>query len=85
LRARFLKKPIIGSGKSIVALARKLFTIIWHLITHNEFFNHEDRCANLSHKSVNFQIPISVSLDEVLTILRNAAITLKEPDSGLDD
>jgi len=79
------KKPIIGSGKSIVALARKIVTIIWHLITHNEFFNHEDRRANISHNSVKVQIPTSVSLDEVLTILRNAAITLKEPDSGLGD
>jgi hypothetical protein len=52
---------------------------------HNEFFNHEDRRANLSHKSVKVQIPTLVSLDEVLTILRNAAIILKEPDSGLGD
>ena len=36
------KKPLIGAGKTIVALARKIVTIVWHLITHNESFNDEN-------------------------------------------
>jgi hypothetical protein len=35
------KKPMIGAGKTIVTLARKIATIVWHLISHNEFFNGE--------------------------------------------
>ncbi|MFA5332476.1 MAG: hypothetical protein WC342_08870, partial [Methanoregula sp.] len=64
---------------------RKIVTIVWHLIIHNEFFNHEDRRAILSQNSVKVQIPTFVSLDEVLMILRDAAITLKKPDAGFGD
>jgi transposase len=79
------KKPMIGAGKTIVALARKIVTIVWHLITHNELFDHIDGNAHLSSKLVKVRIPAIVSLDEILKILNNAAIVLKEPDPGRGD
>jgi transposase len=79
------KKPVVGTGKAIVALARKIVTIVWHLITHDEFFDHIDGNAHLSSKMVKVRIPAIVSLDEILKILNNAAIVLKEPDPGRGD
>ena len=79
------KKPMIGAGKTIVALARKIVMIVWHLITHNELFDHIDGNAHLSSKLVKVRIPAIVSLDEILKILNNAAIVLKEPDPGRGD
>lgn len=37
------KKDIIGKGKSAVALARKIITIVWHLIVNDEMY--EDKYA----------------------------------------
>jgi transposase len=77
------KKPMIGAGKTIVALARKIATIVWHLITHNEFFDHRDGTAPLSSKLVKVRIPAIVSLDEILKILNRAAVVLKDPDPNI--
>ncbi len=35
------KKKSIGHSKTIIALARKIATIIWHLITNNEMYEDE--------------------------------------------
>ena len=35
------KKKLIGHAKAIIALARKIATIIWHLITNNEMYEDE--------------------------------------------
>ena len=32
---------MIGHAKAIIALARKIATIIWHLITNNEMYEDE--------------------------------------------
>lgn len=40
------KKDIIGKGKTAVALARKIVTIVWHLIVSNEVY--EDKYARPS-------------------------------------
>jgi len=76
------KKPIIGTGKAIIALARKIATLIWHLITNDEFFNHEDEGAFNTSKLVKVSIPSIVTLEEILKISKEAAIVLKEPDPG---
>ena len=77
------KKPMIDAGKTIVALARKIAAIVWHLITHNEFFDHRDGNAHLSSKLVKVRIPDIVSLDEILKILNRAAVVLKDPDPNI--
>ena len=35
------KKKSIGHAKAIIALARKIATIIWHLITNDEMYEDE--------------------------------------------
>jgi len=35
------KKKSIGHSKAIIALARKIATIIWHLITNDEMYEDE--------------------------------------------
>ena len=35
------KKKSIGHSKAIIALARKIATIIWHLITNEEMYEDE--------------------------------------------
>jgi len=77
------KKPMIGAGKTIVALARKIVTIVWHLITHSEFFNNENDDGNPSSKTVKIRIPVIVTLDEILRILNRAAVVLKDPDPDI--
>ncbi len=79
------KKPVIGTGKTIVALARKIVTIIWHLITQDEFFNQANGDSNPSAKTVKVRIPVIATLGEILKILNEAAIVLKESDSGRGD
>ncbi len=76
------KKPIIGTGKAIIALARKIATLIWHLITNDEFFNHEGEGVNNPPKLVKVRIPPVVTFEEILAIFKEAAIVLKEPDPG---
>jgi len=35
------KKKSIGHAKAIIALARKIATIIWHLVTNDEMYEDE--------------------------------------------
>ena len=77
------KKPIIGTGKAIIALARKIASLIWHLITNNKFFNHSDKCPKNPSKMVKVRIPSIVTLEEILRIFQEAAIVLKDPDPGI--
>ena len=45
------KKDIIGKGKTVVALARKIITIVWHLIVNDEIY--EDKYARPKKPQVN--------------------------------
>jgi len=76
------KKAMIGTGKTIVALARKIVVVIWHLITYDEFFDHRDEKTSVPLKFVKVRIPALVTLEEILKILHEAAVVLKEPDPG---
>ncbi len=76
------KKPIIGTGEAIIALARKIATLIWRLITNDELFNHKEEGIYNPSKLGKVRIPSIVTLEEILKIFKEAAIVLKEPDPG---
>jgi transposase len=74
------KKEIIGAGKAIVGVARKMITIIWHLLTNDETYKDNQYRVVKPPKKVYVKVPRETSLEEVLQLLRDAAVVLKEPD-----
>ncbi len=76
------KKKTIGHSKAIVALARKIVTILWHLITNDEMYEDE-----LGYKKGEVQKRKIVeseefSVDERVSILSEifAIVKKEEPD-----
>ena len=76
------KKKSIGHAKAIVALARKIATIIWHLITNDEMY--EDETGYIKgevqrRKVVETEI---FSIDERISIISEifAIVEKKKPD-----
>ncbi len=74
------KKDIIGAGKAIVSVARKMIIIIWHLLTNDEIYKDTQYQSMKQAKKVYVKIPKKTSIEEVLQLLRDAAVILKEPD-----
>jgi transposase len=74
------KKPIIGAGKTIVALARKIVVIIWHLLTNSEFYDDGIFTKKNPLKHISVKIPSVTSLDEIFQLLRDASVIIKSPD-----
>lgn len=74
------KKEVIGAGKAIVGVARKMITIIWHLLTNDETYEDNQYRVIKLPKKVYVKVPRETSLEEVLRLLRDAAVVLKEPD-----
>lgn len=76
-------KDIIGKGKSAVALARKIITIVWYIIVNDEMY--EDKYARhkkpLKVKTV--KIPISYSIEEAIKLFSDAVQEIKKPDPEL--
>jgi transposase len=77
------KKDLIGKGKAAVALARKIVTVVWHLIVNDEVY--EDKYARpkkpLSVKTV--KIPVSYTIEEAIKLFSEAVQALKKPDLDL--
>ena len=76
------KKKTIGHSKAIVALARKIVTILWHLITNDEMYEDE-----LGYKKGEVQKRKIVeseefSVDERISIISEiyAIVKKEEPD-----
>jgi hypothetical protein len=74
--------PVIPP-RPLVPWLKKIVTIVWHRIAHNEFFYHKDDSATLSRKLVKIPIPTIVSLDEILSIVKNAAVIFKRSGSWI--
>lgn len=80
-----VKKAVIGTGKAIIALARKMITIIWHLIVNDEEYidkYSEPKSPAEPQKMHTIRIPVSpdYTLEEVLTLLRDTLRLLKKRD-----
>jgi len=71
-----VKKAVIGTGKAIVALARKMITIIWHLIVDDEEYvdKYSEPVTPEPRKMHTIRIPASpdYTLEQVLALLTDA-------------
>lgn len=78
------KKAVIGTGKAIVALARKMATIIWHLIVNDEEYvdKYSESASPELRKVHTIRIPASpdYTLEQVLALLTDAIRFLKKRD-----
>jgi hypothetical protein len=75
-----LKKAVIGTGKAIIALARKMATIIWHLIVNDEMYEDKYTTPKESPKFYNVQIPASFSFEEAIRLVCDAIGVIKKRD-----
>ena len=74
------KKDVIGTGKTIVSVARKMVIIIWHLLVNDETYKDTQYRTLKSIKKVYVKVPRKTSIEEVLKLLREASVVLQEPD-----
>ena len=74
------KKDVIGTGKAIVSVARKMVIIIWHLLVNDETYKDTQYRICKPTKKVYVKVPRKTSIEEVLKLLREAAVILQEPD-----
>lgn len=78
------KKAVIGAGKAIVGLARKMITIIWHLIVNDEEYvdKYTESKPQKPQKVHTIRIPTSpdYTLEEVLALVTDALGFLKKRD-----
>jgi transposase len=74
------KKEIIGKGKAAVALARKIITIIWHLIVNDELYEDKYARPKKAKKVPTVNIPINFSLEEAIALFCEVTKTLNKPD-----
>jgi transposase len=77
------KKDIIGKGKAAVAIARKIITIVWHLIVNDEVY--EDKYAKHKKplKVKTIRIPVSYTIEDAIKLFTEAVEALKRPDPEL--
>jgi transposase len=74
------KKKSVGHSKAIIALARKIATIIWHLITNNEMYEDEtgyQKGEVQKRKIVETEI---FSVDERITIISEILAIMGKQD-----
>jgi transposase len=73
----FFQRILMRKGKkiAIVALARKLLSIIHHLLANNEKYN-EDELKPKKVKALKFQDISELSLDEMIEIISRAGYTI---------
>ena len=77
------KAPVIGKKKAIMAVARKILVVLWHLLTHDEFYSDETYKSVKQPKNIYIKVPNrELTLKEVFSIFTEAHIALKEADSG---
>lgn len=77
------KKDIIGKGKATVALARKIITIVWHLIVNDEVYEDKYARPKKPLKMKIVKIPVSYSIEEAIKLFTEAVQAIKRPDPEL--
>lgn len=79
-----VKKAVIGTGKAIIALARKMITIIWHLIVNDEEYidKYSEPEQPESKKVHTIRIPTSTNytLEQVIVLVSDAINFLNKRD-----
>jgi transposase len=78
------KKNMIGTGKAIIGLARKMITIIWHLVVNDELYVEKDSEGKEKEpkKVHTIRIPASptYTLEQIVAIISDAITTLNKQD-----
>jgi transposase len=77
------KSEIIGKAKATIALARKMITVIWHLLTNNERYEDPVFPEKKTQTKSKVMIPMEVSLEQLLEIIAKADILIKAPDPDI--
>jgi transposase len=79
--AFFAKKVgLIGFGKTIVAMARKIVTILWHLVVNDEEYEEPEGNRKQEIRIPKARLPKFLTPNEMLRVLAEANIFLKGSD-----
>nr|WP_292395516.1 hypothetical protein [Methanoculleus sp. UBA303] len=71
---------MIGFSKTIVAVARKIVTIFWHLVVNDEEYEENERNRKQEIRIPKVKQPKFLTLNEMLQVLVEANIFLKQSD-----
>jgi transposase len=84
--ADFYKRKVgsIGFGKAVVAIARKIVTIMWHLIVNDEIYEEKDRYFRREVHIPTSREPRYFNLKQILELVASANIFLAQPDPHVD-
>ena len=77
------KKLALGTGKAIIALARKIISLVWHLLSNDELYSDPQFPPKHTTDHVVVKVPTSLTLDELLQILVEANVYLKKKDPDI--
>ncbi|MDN7023663.1 IS110 family transposase [Methanoculleus sp. FWC-SCC1] len=70
----------LGFGKAIVAVARKILTILWHLVVNDEEYEEQEGNRKREIRIPKAKQPKFLTLNEMLKVLAEANIFLKQSD-----
>jgi transposase len=84
--ADFFKRKVgsIGFNKTIVAIARKMVTIIWHLVINDEIYEEKGRFIPREIQIPASKEPRYFNLNQILELVASANIFLAQPDPHVD-
>jgi hypothetical protein len=71
---------VIGFSKAIVAVARKIVTILWHLVVNDEEYEETEGNRKQEIRIPKAKQPKFLTLNEMFRILAEANIFLKQSD-----
>jgi len=74
------KKKALGTGKAIIALARKIISLVWHLLINDELYSDPQFPPKQHDDLITVKVPKSLTLDELLKILVEAKVYLERKD-----
>jgi transposase len=77
------KRKTIGYQKAIIALARKIATIIWHLITNNEMYEDETGYQKGDVKKRKIVETAEISIDERISIISEMFAIVNKKDTDV--
>jgi transposase len=74
------KKKSIGHSKSIIALARKITTIIWHLIINDEMYEDDTGYKKEEFQKRKISENVIISVDERIKIISGIFAVVEKED-----